>query len=299
MASRSSTRRCAYRLNGIGAHPDPFVGDNEKRVAWVAESDWEYHTTFNVQSDVFQRKQIWLICDGLDTLASLMLNGKPLGETNNMFRQYRFDVKSLLKAEGNELIITFKSPVKYVTEKNIARPMNGVPQAIAGGPHLRKAPCQFGWDWGPQLPPIGIWKDIRLEAYNSARISEVHLRQKHDKGNVTISARVEVENMHTPLSATLLVTAPDGSEQTESVSFSSASGVVSSRKIPSCGGPNGLGDQPLYQVHVLLMRAAKLWMKRNINWVCARSSLKQEPDEWGKSFTFVVNGHPSFAKGAD
>ena len=158
--------------------PDPFVGDNEKRVAWVAESDWEYHTTFNVQSDVFERKQIWLVCDGLDTLASITLNGKQLGETNNMFRQYRFDVKPLLKAENNELVITFKSPVNYVTEKNNARPMNGVPQAIAGGPHLRKAPCQFGWDWGPQLPPIGIWKDIRLEAYDSTRITEVHLRQK-------------------------------------------------------------------------------------------------------------------------
>ncbi len=284
----------------LGRIPDPFVGDNEKRVAWVAESDWEYHTTFNVQSDVFQRKQIWLICDGLDTLASLMLNGKPLGETNNMFRQYRFDVKSLLKAEGNELIITFKSPVKYVTEKNIARPMNGVPQAIAGGPHLRKAPCQFGWDWGPQLPPIGIWKDIRLEAYDSARISEVHLRQKHDKGNVTISARVEVENMHMPLSTTLLVTAPDGSEQTESVSFSSASGGVSMQvKNPQLWWPNGLGDQPLYQVHVLLNEGSQTLDEKKYQLGLRTIELKQEPDEWGKSFTFVVNGHPFFAKGAD
>ncbi len=287
-------------LMALGRIPDPFVGDNEKRVAWVAESDWEYHTTFNVQSDVFQRKQIWLICDGLDTLASLMLNGKPLGETNNMFRQYRFDVKSLLKAEGNELIITFKSPVKYVTEKNIARPMNGVPQAIAGGPHLRKAPCQFGWDWGPQLPPIGIWKDIRLEAYDSARISEVHLRQKHDKGNVTISARVEVENMHMPLSTTLLVTAPDGSEQTESVSFSSASGGVSMQvKNPQLWWPNGLGDQPLYQVHVLLNEGSQTLDEKKYQLGLRTIELKQEPDEWGKSFTFVVNGHPFFAKGAD
>ncbi|HNB40569.1 MAG TPA: glycoside hydrolase family 2 protein, partial [Anaerolineales bacterium] len=194
-------------LMALARIPDPFVGDNEKRVAWVAESDWEYHTTFNVQADVFQRKNIWLVCDGLDTLASLTLNGKALGETNNMFRQYRFDIKPLLKAEGNELTITFKSPVKFVAEKNTARPMNGVSQAIAGGPHLRKAPCHFGWDWGPQLPPIGIWKDIYLEAYDTARISEVHLRQKHDNGKVTISARVEVENGNAPLSATLLVTA--------------------------------------------------------------------------------------------
>ena len=287
-------------LMALARIPDPFVGDNEKRVAWVAESDWEYHTTFNVQADVFQRKNIWLVCDGLDTLALLTLNGKALGETNNMFRQYRFDIKSLLKAEGNELTITFKSPVKFVTEKNTARPMNGVSQAIAGGPHLRKAPCHFGWDWGPQLPPIGIWKDIYLEAYDSARISEVHLRQKHDNGKVTISARVEVENGNAPLSATLLVTAPDGSEQAESESFTSASGVVSVQvKNPQLWWPNGLGDQPLYQVRVLLSEGNQTLDEKKYQMGLRKIELKQEPDEWGKSFTFVVNGHPFFAKGAD
>ena len=287
-------------LMALGRIPDPFVGDNEKRVAWVAESDWEYRATFNVQSDVFQRKQIWLVCDGLDTLASLTLNGKPLGETNNMFRQYRFDIKPLLKAEGNELAITFKSAVKYVTEKNNARPMNGVPQAIAGGPHLRKAPCQFGWDWGPQLPPIGIWKDIYLEAYDSARISEVHLRQNHDNGNVTISARVEVENGNAPLSATMLVTAPNGSEQAESVSFTSASGVISMQvKNPQLWWPNGLGDQPLYQVRVLLNDGDQTLDEKKYQLGLRRLELRQEADEWGKSFTFAVNGHPFFAKGAD
>ena len=287
-------------LMALARIPDPFVSDNEKRVAWVAESDWEYHTTFNVQADVFQRKNIWLVCDGLDTLALLTLNGKALGETNNMFRQYRFDIKPLLKAEGNELTITFKSPVKFVTEKNTARPMNGVSQAIAGGPHLRKAPCHFGWDWGPQLPPIGIWKDIYLEAYDSARISEVHLRQKHDNGKVTISARVEVENGNAPLSATLLVTAPDGSEQAESESFTSASGVVSVQvKNPQLWWPNGLGDQPLYQVRVLLSEGNQTLDEKKYQMGLRKIELKQEPDEWGKSFTFVVNGHPFFAKGAD
>ncbi|MCB9113164.1 MAG: glycoside hydrolase family 2 protein, partial [Anaerolineales bacterium] len=287
-------------LMALGKIPDPYVGDNEKRVAWVAESDWEYRSTFNAQADVFQRKQIWLVCDGLDTLASLTLNGKPLGETNNMFRQYRFDVKPLLKAEGNELVITFTSPVKYVTEKNAIRPMNGVPQAIAGGPHLRKAPCQFGWDWGPQLPPIGIWQDIRLEAYDSTRITEVHLRQKHDNGNVTISARVEVENASAPLSATLLVTAPDGSQQSESFSFTSTSGEVSLQvKNPQLWWPNGLGDQPLYQVRVLLNEGDQTLDEKKYQLGLRKIELRQEADEWGKSFTFVVNGHPFFAKGAD
>jgi beta-mannosidase len=73
-----------------------------------------------------------------------------------MFRQYRWDVKALLKTGNNDLRITFNSPVRFTTDQQAIRPMPGVSQAIPGGPHLRKAPCQFGWDWGPQLPPIAF-----------------------------------------------------------------------------------------------------------------------------------------------
>jgi beta-mannosidase len=168
----------------LGRIPDPFVGDNEKSVAWVAQNDWEYSYSFNVQPEVLRCEHIWLVCDGLDTLATLTLNGKLLGSTANMFRQYRWDVKPLLKAKGNDLQINFESIVKYVTQKQAIRPMPGVSQAIIGGPHVRKAPCQFGWDWGPQLPPMGIWKDIRLEAFDSTHFSDVHLRQFHADGTV-------------------------------------------------------------------------------------------------------------------
>ena len=109
--------------------------------------------------------------------------------TTNMFRQYRWDVKPLLKAGENDLRIAFDSPVHYAAEQQAIRHMPGVSQAIPGGPYLRKAPCQFGWDWGPQLPPIGIWKDIRLEGYGEARLAEVHLRQDHTNGQVTVEAQ--------------------------------------------------------------------------------------------------------------
>ncbi len=134
-------------LMALGRIPDPFVGDNEKHVQWVAEADWEYRTQFVAAPELLQQPHIWLVCDGLDTLAAVSLNGRTLAHTNNMFRQYRWDVKELLQVADNELVITFASPVKYITEKQAERPLPGVSQAIAGGPYLRKAPCQFGWDW--------------------------------------------------------------------------------------------------------------------------------------------------------
>ena len=133
-------------LMALGRIPDPFVGDNEKRVQWVAQADWEYHYQFSAALELSHLPQIWLVCDGLDTLATVCLNGRELGRTANMFRQYRWEVKSLLHADKNELNITFASPVRFAAERQAIRPMMGVMQAIPSGPHLRKAPCQFGWD---------------------------------------------------------------------------------------------------------------------------------------------------------
>ena len=100
-------------LLSIGRIPDPFVADNEKRVQWVAESDWAYSTSFTCADKLFSEEKIFLVCDGLDTLATVILNGHELGRTDNMFRQYQWDVKALLNAKGeNNLTISFASPVK-------------------------------------------------------------------------------------------------------------------------------------------------------------------------------------------
>src|SRR3954451_5600553 len=120
-------------LLALGRIPDPFVGDNEKRVAWVAEADWEYACSFACPPEMLAEEEVRLVCDGVDTLATVTLNGQELGRNDNMFRQYAWDVKPLLRPDGaNELLISFASPVKYVAEKQDERPMEGVSQAIPG-----------------------------------------------------------------------------------------------------------------------------------------------------------------------
>lgn len=289
-------------LLALGRIPDPFVGDNEKHVAWVAEADWEYRLHFSASPDVLNQPQVWLVCDGLDTLATVSLNGRELGRADNMFRQYRWDVKSALQAGGNELRIAFDSPVKYAAAQQDIRPMMGVSQAIAGGPHLRKAPCQFGWDWGPQLPPIGIWKDIRLEGYAGARIEEIHLRQRHGAGRVTVEAKVTVEAWDAAKrSVVLRVTAPDGKVFETSAEIASENSRALNVQIdaPQLWWPNGYGSQPLYQARVELRQADVSIDQRDYQIGLRTIELRQETDEWGRSFEFVVNGQPIFAKGAD
>ncbi len=294
-------------LLALGRIPDPFVADHEKHVQWVAKSDWCYRRSFYCSPELLEEEKVFLVCDGLDTLATVVLNSHELGRTDNMFRRYEWDVKPFLAAEGaNELKISFNSPVKYAAEQQAIRPLPGVAQAIPGGPHLRKAPCQFGWDWGPQLPPVGIWKDIRLEGYREARLAEVHLRQEHTAGDVMIEARIISEQWgEEPVSAVIRITTPAGKilEKEAAIPLKGEGIVKVSIPNPELWWPNGYGGQPLYQVEVSLVRngasGEELLDQRSLQVGLRTVELRQKQDQWGRSFVFVVNGIPILSKGSN
>jgi len=288
-------------LLALGRIPDPFVGDNEKRVQWVAEADWEYRRDFILDEDLARQEHIWLVCDGLDTLATVSINGVKCGSTANMFRQYRWDVKQLLKPGENEILVAFSSPVRYCAEREKIRHMQGVPQGLPGAPHLRKAPCQFGWDWGPQLPPIGIWKDIRLEGASAARIESVHLQQVHQAGLVKLEAEVVIQAWQPQAYQIIMqVTSPTGEiiEASGSVDEEDHAKAALLIENPQLWWPNEYGAQPLYQVEVIL-KGEETEDQKQYQIGLRTIELHQEPDAYGKSFTFVVNGQPIIAKGAN
>jgi beta-mannosidase len=297
-------------LLALGRIPDPFVADNEKKVQWVAESDWEYRRSFSLDKTLAGEAHQLLVCDGLDTLAEVFLNGTMLGNADNMFRRWTWDVSSLLKAGDNELKIIFRAPVPYIRAKQADRPLMGGGD-LPGGPYLRKAPCQWGWDWGPKLPPIGIWKDIRLEGYSQAKLEDVHIRQTHVDGQVTIRAEAKLERwQEADFRIRLKITSPNGAVQNvetkptvcgdssicNSVPFGDLQSKINN---PQLWWPNGFGAQPLYQVELTLVSGKAVLDSRSYQVGLRTLELRREPDEWGESFTFVVNGVPVFAKGAD
>jgi beta-mannosidase len=294
-------------LLALGKIPDPFVADNELKVMWVAENDWEYHCSFNVDARMFAEENVSLVCDGLDTLADVYLNESYLGHADNMFRRWEWNVKDLLHEGSNEIKVVFGSPVRFIAAKQAQLPLQGGGD-IPGGPHLRKAPCHWGWDWGPKLPPIGVWKDIRLEAF-SARFANVHVRQEHNQGGgVTIAADIEANcRPNSELRASMRIIAPDGGESLVEESLFSLHvdddakicNLKSEIKIPELWWPNGYGAQPLYEVEVSLKEGENILEQRTYNIGLQTIELRQEPDQWGKEFTFYVNGVRLFAKGAD
>ena len=144
--------------------PDPFYRDNEKKLQWIEKEAWEYRTTFSVPANVFDKKNVELVFDGLDTYADVYLNGRLILNANNMFRQWKVPVKAALKRSGNTLLIHFKSAQNTVDSMAAAE----LPYVIPDNPrcYVRKAQFHFGWDWGPKFTTCGIWKAVRIEGYD-------------------------------------------------------------------------------------------------------------------------------------
>ncbi len=302
-------------LLALGLIPDPFVADNELQVMWVAESDWEYRRTFTPDPALLAAENIVLACDGLDTIADLYLNGAYLGHAENMFRRWEWDAKGVLRRGENELRIVFGSPVRFITDRQARLPLIGGGD-IPGGPHLRKASCHWGWDWGPKLPPIGVWRDIRLEGF-AARLTDVHLRQKHEDGAVTLSAEIKAEapyDMDDEIMATLSVASPAGERFTAEYKllylwagephFADLEVDIPNPQLwwpngyPTPGLPAGAA-QPLYDVEITLSRGKAVLDQRSYRIGLRTVELRQEPDAWGREFVFFVNGVRLFAKGAN
>ena len=169
--------------------PDPFYRDNEKAVQWISDANWLYRRSFDVAPELLAHDYVVLKCEGLDTLATIRLNGTQVARTDNMFRTYEFDVKKLLKpgATRSRSSSTPSLPLLRAKESQRKLPTWAYP----GAGYVRKEPCNFGWDWGPTLITCGIWRNIGIEAFNVARLDEVAILQDHSKkGAVTLNVRV-------------------------------------------------------------------------------------------------------------
>src|ERR1700742_387445 len=77
----------------------PFKGRHEVDAQWVRDREWWWQTTFRAALPA-KGEQVRLIFEGLDTFATIYLDGVLLGRTDNMFRTYTFDISGALKSDG-------------------------------------------------------------------------------------------------------------------------------------------------------------------------------------------------------
>ena len=284
-----------------GKMADPFYRDNEDRALAMAWDDYEYLREFELDPQLSTCEIIVLCCEGLDTLAEISINATVIARTDNMHRRYEFDIKPHLRPGRNALHILFRSPLQYIAQKQQEHPTWGTPDAVAGFQHLRKAHCMFGWDWGPQIPDAGIWRAIAIKGYQGGRLEDVYLTQQHQDNRVSLDVRVRSRHWSPePLTLTVKVVAPDGQNFSRSTAIQDGENHLAIEiEKPELWWPNGYGRQPLYAVETALTNGAVVLDSRKFNIGLRTLTVQREPDQWGESFAFAVNGIAIFAMGAD
>lgn len=281
-----------------GKMEDPFYRDNEEKALNLMKQDFEFATTFDAEEALREADRTVLRFDGIDTLGEIYLNGTHLGDTENMHREWEFDVKELLKAEGNELRVILRSPVNYIYDSYEKDPLSvDCSDAMRGCSRLRKAHCMFGWDWGPRLPDAGIFREVKLLGITKARFDNVRISQKHVDGQVDLAFFVGTETVTEspePFSYRVTLTTPEGKSEV----YGNSPASIHVEK-PELWWPNGYGKQNLYGVKIELLDGEKVldvWEKR----IGLRTmTVAREKDQWGECFCHEVNGVRIFAMGAD
>lgn len=282
--------------------PDPYYRENEYISTQICDDDYDFETTFTADNNAADCKFTVLHFDGIDTIAEIYLNGKHLGRVNNMHRMWEFPVHGILKAGENTLTVKIKSPNQYIKEMDEKRHLWGVDSTMTGYTHIRKAHCMFGWDWGPMLPDMGIWRDVTLVIPEKGRILDVYYSQLHSENKVTLKAVLHIEN-HGCQKASVTVFDPQGKAVAESVIalddkseyYETALDIAD----PQLWWVNGYGEQPLYNVTVKLLDN-DISADENTQRIGLRTlTVSQEKDEWGEEFCFINNGVKIFAMGAN
>ena len=295
--------------------PDPFFRDNEPKLQWIENESWEYRLNFEVTPALLSRSNVDLVFDGLDAASQVYLNGTQVLTADNMFRIWRVPVKGHLHAGENLLRVVFPSPIKAAAEVAARDPWQPKTKT-APKTYIRKAAYEYGWDWGPTFVTSGIWRPVRLEAWDKVRIADFAIRQRDVSREVAhLDAEVEVDASSSGMANIVVDYWGHGLPLaglppfvTAKVNLHIGRNVIDlpiEIRQPKLWFPAGYGDQPLYDFTAHVSTGASssagpiIADSRKTTAGLRSIVLNRQPDKWGRSFELIVNGIPVFAKGAD
>lgn len=279
---------------------DPYLDVNEIALDWIGRSAWRYALDFDWQRDGHDRHGLYF--EGLDTVADIRLNGRWIGKARNMHRSRRFDIGSDLRPGTNRLEVDFLPVEAYGAEVRAALGSAAeIPANYPGAwPLVRKMACNFGWDWGPTLVTAGIWKAVTLESWSSARLREVRpqVTLQGSGGSVIADVVIDLEDARHPVSLTLSIAGVSAQATLEPGALTAQLHLQVDD--PKIWWPHGIGDQPLYDLEIVLADAHGGVLDRWTRKTGFRSvRLDTGEDEHGSAFTLVVNDVPVFVRGAN
>ncbi|RBM07284.1 glycoside hydrolase family 2 protein [Streptomyces sp. PT12] len=291
-------------LLAAGLIPDPYLDRVEEELVWAHRTHWRYATTVpaDLAAAPADDERVDLVFEGLDTVATVEWGGQKLGTTANMHRSYRFDVRALLDGAPADLAVAFRPALEYAEETQ--ERLGARPRAYEHPMNMvRKMACSFGWDWGPDLQTAGIWKPVRLERWRTARLAEVRpLVTVADDGTGRAEVHAVIERSGLGEDTELTLTADVAGRRATVTVPAGATTAAVTVEVPDAPlwWPVGHGEQPLHDLAVTLAGATTEPLDSYERRIGFRTiAVDTTPDAIGTPFTFVVNGKPIFAKGAN
>jgi beta-mannosidase len=289
---------------------DPFNELNELAVRWVGDETWTYRTTFAAPSEYGGENTVTqLRFEGLDTFASVVLNGEMILESDSMFIEHEIDVTHKLKLDENVLEIVFDSARKKgleLVEMHKGHRSIVHQTEISRGP-VRKAQYHWGWDWGPILMSCGPWKPVSIKTW-TCQLSKPRVQYKlsEDLKSAKVTFRVDWEGR---IAAMAFKVFKNGSDkivaEKKITTFTEFPSNVAEATIDIDGidlwWPRGFGEQELYTVRVEAFsqehdRSAIHSTSQHFGF--RTTELITEPDSHGTSFYFRINGVDIFCGGS-
>ncbi|GGH17190.1 beta-mannosidase [Silvibacterium dinghuense] len=284
--------------------PEPFYRDNESHLQWIQDAAWEYRRTLHVsRADLAHEHQV-LVFEGLDAACEVFLNDKSIAKPDNMFREWRIDVSGKLKVGDNNLRIYFPPPLKAaqaVADKDPWRVKTHTEPKV----YIRKAAYEYGWDWGPRFVTSGIWRSAYLETWDDARLADLFVEEPTvtaTSAHLIVHAEVESSKVQHARLAVEYGLGASRQQIAQDVLLSPGLNELSvpvNIDRPSLWFPAGYGAQPLYHFTATISTSGHIDDSAERKIGLRSIVLRRDPDQWGRSFEFVVNGIPVFIKGAD
>ncbi|WP_245630327.1 beta-mannosidase [Amphibacillus sediminis] len=291
--------------------PDPFSGTNEKQLQWIDKVDWEYQTTVFIEREMLEHDQVEIIFQGLDTYATVYVNGSSVIEANNMFRQWRKDIKPFLHEGANHIRVHFRSPIQEDLPKLEALgyplPASNDDSELGGlgdkkvSVFARKAPYHYGWDWGPRFVTSGIWKEVQLVGWSEPKLSDFYINQQFiSPERAELVALVEIE-ANQAWQGVLEIEADNqfwGKEVklVKGLNKVNLDLVIEQPRLWWC---HTMGKPYLYQFSARLKQDETIINEDSITVGLRKIRLVRDQDQQGNTFYFELNDQPLFAKGAN
>ena len=284
-----------------GLIPHPYLGTVENDLLWISDHPWDYSLRFDVDKDMLENYCVELVFKGLDTYAEVKLNGEKLFFADNQFRTWKKWVNDYLKEKDNLLEVHF---IPYDSTQ-MALYEQHHPQLPEKYAVSRKAPYQHGWDWAPKYKNVGIWKPVKLVAreWNGAWLEDAYIvteAANADSANLWLNLDI-YSDMYSALAEVELIVDGIKTYKVEAALREEHQHkyIPITIEHPRLWWPNEMGEQPLYDFEVRLLKDGKLLDSRTFKSGIKTFEMVDEPDSIGRAFYFKVNGVPMYAKGAN